>query len=792
MGFFSDPSCCPPNPGSNAPAALTCPHGFVHVNAHTGTPPSSPLPGYYLVATPATGVFSGHVDQYAWFNGTAWSFCVPWPGDQVAVYGACGTLCWSGAQWVPSVGSPFTPELENVGTGTGIIGIGWTDSLLRLRKLRAGNGMGIAVDPNTGDIVLTVNFPNTSSGEANAGVNLSGIGAGVYKDKVGLNLRFRKLYSDNADLEISEDGDRIKFKVIIPAIPTYDMGNVGVAGAIVYDGFSAGVFNVRKVRAVTEDAAVFDVEQNNTDKTIDVVFKPSLGLLSLFGDAQNLYDVAISQDRIMAWDTTLGSWVHRALSLTNISATGATVYVNGGTPFAHTFKRFVAGSNVTISESGTQITIAASAGGTYNGANLGTGADGLGWYVDVVSNSLRFKRIKAGTNIVLTDETNDIVVATKVHTAGTGMTITPGVGDNTFSVTNYNTLLADAAVADASIIKSGPPWLLRKLRSGLGVTVTQSTDYIEFAMALLSANLGAGVAVLGGWSGATIQGRSIVAGAGIQVTLVGNEIQIANIGGGSSGAGVSGMALVGAWSNVNTSTALSRFGLTGTPVKFPSTTLAVSTVTKNGAHEEFTLNKAAKWKISAKCTLETGTYHTQHIMWCEVNTGGGWVEVEGTRSYAFTTNDVNDLQSVHTGEFTLQTSNTTSKIRFMAITSGGVLLPRLAGLGTSLCIEEAVGPIWEVITEAGPTRNIALSDNGKVILCTGAVAFTLPNTPLVSFSVDVIRQAAGAVSFTAGGGATVQSVSGATPSITAQHGRARLIVVSGTGANAVYNISGNI
>ena len=82
------------------------------------------------------------------------------------------------------------------------------------------------------------------------------------------------------------------------------------------------------------------------------------------------------------------------------------------------FKNIVAGSNIILVDLGNEIQINAGTGGGGGGggeantaSNLGTSGDGAGIYSAKVGVDLRFKRIKAGTGITLTEEANDILVA---------------------------------------------------------------------------------------------------------------------------------------------------------------------------------------------------------------------------------------------------------------------------------------------------------------------------------------------------------------------------------------------
>ena len=97
--------------------------------------------------------------------------------------------------------------------------------------------------------------------------------------------------------------------------------------------------------------------------------------------------------------------------------TGDTILVNNGiypASVQRNFKSLIAGTNITITDSGSDLTIDASGGGTPNSdlANLGAGNAILATTgVLPVTNTRNFKTLVAGTNITLTPTANDITIA---------------------------------------------------------------------------------------------------------------------------------------------------------------------------------------------------------------------------------------------------------------------------------------------------------------------------------------------------------------------------------------------
>jgi hypothetical protein len=133
----------------------------------------------------------------------------------------------------------------------------------------------------------------------------------------------------------------------------------------------------------------------------------------------------------------------------NVGASGYGIYkAKSGVNLQ--FKNIVAGSNIILVDLGNEIQINAGTGGGGGGgeantaSNLGTfGVDGVGIYSAKVGVDLRFKRIKAGSGITLTEESNDILITS---TGGGGS----GSGDMLKSVydTNDDGKVNSAVTAD--------------------------------------------------------------------------------------------------------------------------------------------------------------------------------------------------------------------------------------------------------------------------------------------------------------------------------------------------------
>jgi hypothetical protein len=172
------------------------------------------------------------------------------------------------------------------------------------------------------------------------------------------------------------------------------------------------------------------------------------------------------------------------------------------------FKSLIGGTNVTITNNTSDLTIDASGGGEVNtSSNVGTGEDVFKQKTGV---DFEFKTLTAGTNVTLTAGTNDVTIAAtdtgevntasnvgtgedvfkqkvgvdlefKTLTAGTGVTLTAGTNDVTIAASGG----AGSYFKDSVIITSNS----NNFNSGIPTdiplmtyTITQDGDYILYAV----------------------------------------------------------------------------------------------------------------------------------------------------------------------------------------------------------------------------------------------------------------------------------------------------------------------
>jgi len=274
----------------------------------------------------------------------------------------------SATNWVT-----FDSKVDNgenlAGTGEAVFS-GKVDKKLQFKRIKAGPG--VTVTTVGSEIVVS---SATGAGEANDGTSL-GAGAAVYKSKGGLTLQFRSITGSNGVL-VTPSANEID-------ISGPELESVGTAtGRDVYVGYVGDSHKFRKLKAGSNVS------------------------ISIVGD-----DLVINA-------ATLPGTIGEINTASNVGATGFGVFKQKAGANLE-FKKLVGGANVTISESSDNITIAASgeggaAGEANTASNIGTGEGNV--FKEKIGVDLVFRKIKQGSNITVTEVGNDIVIAA---TGGSG------------------------------------------------------------------------------------------------------------------------------------------------------------------------------------------------------------------------------------------------------------------------------------------------------------------------------------------------------------------------------------
>ena len=101
-------------------------------------------------------------------------------------------------------------SVSNVGTGAGVF-FQQVANDFQFRSLVAGANTTITEVGN--EILITATGGGGSGGEDNSGVNI-GTGVGVFDSKVGVNLRFKSILSNNAALTVTDGGTDVVLDLI--------------------------------------------------------------------------------------------------------------------------------------------------------------------------------------------------------------------------------------------------------------------------------------------------------------------------------------------------------------------------------------------------------------------------------------------------------------------------------------------------------------------------------------------------------------------------------------------------
>jgi len=426
----------------------------------------------------------------------------------------------------PSAAGEVNDGLNLVGIGEEIFA-GKTGLDLQFKRLSAGNNVSLV---NLGtSIRIDVAMP-ASFGEANSGVNIGAQGLGIYKAKDGVNLQFRKLIAgSNVDLQYSATTDEI----IISATGS-GFGETNTASNV---GTGYGIYT-RKISA--------NLEFKTLKAGANITMTPS-------GDGNELLIAAAGGTGEVNVGANLGS--------------GAGIYFNK-TSSTLNFKSLVAGAGITLTPTDDSISIAANAGTGEANDGVNLGINGASVYDGKDGVNLQFRKIEAGTGILVeqltnsvritntgggTGGTDELLKVSSVDTtagylqakisAGSNISLTklnPGANEQ-LQIAFVGTLgeinTVSTVGTGASLYKDKVSSALRfKSIIGVGVTVTENADDITLTASGGGADEQAKVSSADTTSG--YLESKVVAGTNVTITKLntgGNEqLQISSTGGGAS------------------------------------------------------------------------------------------------------------------------------------------------------------------------------------------------------------------------------------------------------------------
>ena len=209
----------------------------------------------------------------------------------------------------------------------------------------------------------------TTQGEVVTGTNIDTTGEGIFKQKSGTNFEFKRI-AGGTNVNVSQNASAI-------TISSLDTGEVNTASNV--GGSGEGIFK--------------DKSGN------DLRFK-KLKAGSNISLSSNAESITISST-----DNTIS----------NIDTTGESLFKQKtGSNFE--FKRIAGGTNISLSQNASAITISSTDTGEVNTvSNLGVSGEGL--FADKSGVDLRFKKLKAGSNISLSSDAESVTITSSENTA---------------------------------------------------------------------------------------------------------------------------------------------------------------------------------------------------------------------------------------------------------------------------------------------------------------------------------------------------------------------------------------
>jgi len=292
--------------------------------------------------------------------------------------------------------------------------------------------------------------------------DVSGVTEGMYADDLGRAI------------QITNGGE-----IAMPS--TFNGENTVTAGSQIFKEKSGNKLRFRRIVAgtnvtVTEGADSITIASTggggsgeaNTGSNVGVgsqVFKQKSGISLQFRSLVAGSNVTLTQGVDTITIASTGGGSGEANTASNVGS-GAGILFKQKTGVDLEFKRIAAGTGISITNGVSDVTIS-STGEANTASNVGTtGVNTAGVFKAKSGVDLQMRRIIAGANVSVTENTNDITIAA---TAGSGETNT---ASNASAGTGTGLLFKG---------KVGVDLVFKKLLAGSGVTLTNGTDDVTIA-----------------------------------------------------------------------------------------------------------------------------------------------------------------------------------------------------------------------------------------------------------------------------------------------------------------------
>jgi uncharacterized protein (DUF2345 family) len=373
-----------------------------------------------------------------------------------------------------------------------------------VKTIVAGSNINITSDVNT----LTISTPGTIT-QINRG-----LGVQILHDPGTSNNFTYKSLKVGGNMSINSNDDEITIGTTLTGNITQN--NLGAGEAILYDPGTENHFNFRTLIAgsgisLTSDTHTVTITSNITQSNrglgIPILTDPGTDTTFAFRTILAGSNITLTSD---SNTMTINNTLTGNITQTNLGI-GSQILSDPGTDNSFAFKSLVAGSNILLSSDTNSITISSS-NITQNNLGLGLG---------ILSNPgidtvFSYKSLIAGPNIQLIPTANDITIGTTL----------------TGNITQTNIGLGVGVLSNVGTLNS---FAFKSINSGSNITVTSDSNNIYISTPLTGnitqTKLGSGEGLLSTFGTLNSFGvKSLVAGSGILLTSDANEITISNTG----------------------------------------------------------------------------------------------------------------------------------------------------------------------------------------------------------------------------------------------------------------------
>jgi len=349
----------------------------------------------------------------------------------------------------------------NVGAGTGLVFRDITGNTINLRTISAGTAISVVT---AGDVITVTNTAPESTTVSNVGTGTGN----VYRDMTIAQINLKTI-KQGTGITVTNNADDVTITCTVTGEST-TVTNVGTGTGNVYRDMTLAQINLKTIKQGTG----ITVTNNADDVTITC---------TVTGESTTVTNVG----------TGTGN-VYRDMTIAQIN-----------------LKTIKQGTGITVTNNADDVTIACTVTGeSTTVANVGTGTGNV--YRDMTGAQINLKTIKQGTLMTVTNNADDVTIAT---TAQNNTASNLGTGTGVYST------------------KSGSDLRFNSIKAGTGITVTLVTNDITIANSgiLAVANVGSGTGLV--WRD-TITGtanlKRIAAGSNISITNGADDITIATTG----------------------------------------------------------------------------------------------------------------------------------------------------------------------------------------------------------------------------------------------------------------------